>query len=184
MRLTARSRFALIAIADVAVRGAHRPVALSTIAKRHGLSLSYLETLFSALRQGGLVVSTRGPGGGYTLARSAADITVADIARISEHGGLRGVAVERDSMNAQQGAMTHELWREFHQTVEDYLRTVSLADVVKGHLASEGLEKEQGRRPLAPADTPRLPLHRPQRQLPAGDVPNSVFALGRTARAQ
>src|SRR3989344_5908449 len=163
MRLTTRSRFALIAIADVAVRDVHGPVALSTIAKRHGISLSYLETLFSALRQAGLVASTRGPGGGYKLARNVSDITIADIVRASE-----------------QGAMTHELWRAFHQTVDDYLQSVSLADVVREHLAKG--DTEEGLRPSAPAPK-RRPLH-PERQLPVGDVPNSVFALARALGAR
>ena len=180
MRLTTRSRFALIAIADVAVRDVHGPVALSTIAKRQGISLSYLETLFSALRQAGLVASTRGPGGGYKLARNASDITVADIARASEQGELRGVSCERDSMNARQGAITHDLWRAFHQTVDDYLQSVSLADVVREHLEMGDIK--EGLRPSAPAPK-RRPLH-PERQLPTGNVPNSVFALGRTLRAR
>ena len=81
MRLTTRSRFALIAITDVAVRSAKGPVTLASICERHGISLSYLEALFSALRRAGLVVSTRGPGGGYSLARNARDITVADVAQ-------------------------------------------------------------------------------------------------------
>ena len=80
MRLTTRSRFALTAMVDVALHCGDGPVALSAISERHGISLSYLEILFSALRRAGLVVSTRGPGGGYALARSAADITTADIA--------------------------------------------------------------------------------------------------------
>lgn len=62
MRLTTRSRYALIAIADIALRGSQGPIALSTIGERHGISLSYLEMLFSALRRAGLVDSTRGPG--------------------------------------------------------------------------------------------------------------------------
>ncbi len=180
MRLTTRSRFALIAIADVAVRDVHGPVALSTIATRRGISLSYLETLFSALRQAGLVASTRGPGGGYKLARNASDITVADIARASEQGELRGVSGEHDSMSARQGAMTHELWRAFHQTVDDYLQSVSLADVVREHRAKGCIEEG-----LSPSTSipKRGPLH-PERQLTAGDVPNSVFALGRTLGAR
>ena len=63
MRLTTRSRFALTAMTDVAMRCPSGPVTLSSISARHGISLSYLEALFSALRNAGLIVSARGPGG-------------------------------------------------------------------------------------------------------------------------
>lgn len=107
MRLSTRSRYALVAIADVALHGSRGPVALSTIGERHGISLSYLEMLFSALRRAGLVVSIRGPGGGYLLARSACDITVADIAIASEQGKNGQIATDHDTMTAHHGAMTH-----------------------------------------------------------------------------
>jgi Rrf2 family iron-sulfur cluster assembly transcriptional regulator len=115
MRLTIRSRCALVAITAVALRCSSGPVALSSVSARHGISLSYL-----TLRRAGLVVSTRGPGGGYSLARSARDITVADISRASEQGKSERIPHDHDAMSVQQGAMTHELWRAFHQTVEDY----------------------------------------------------------------
>ena len=83
-------------------------------------------------------------------------------------------------MNARQGAITHDLWRAFHQTVDDYLQSVSLADVVREHLEKGDIK--EGLRPSAPAPK-RRPLH-PERQLPTGNVPNSVFALGRTLRAR
>jgi Rrf2 family iron-sulfur cluster assembly transcriptional regulator len=179
MRLTTRSRCALVAITDVALHCSGGPVALSTVAARHGISLSYLETLFSALRRAGLVVSTRGPGGGYSLARSARDITVADISRASEQGKSERVPRDHDAMSAQQGAMTHELWRAFHQTVEDYLRSVTLADLVERHLAT-GCAVEE---PPAAAPTPKR-LAPPKRQLPRENVPNSVFALGAAIRTR
>jgi len=71
MRLSTKSRFAVTAMIDVALREDHGPVALAAISARHQISLSYLEQLFSKLRQSELVESTRGPGGGYSLARSA-----------------------------------------------------------------------------------------------------------------
>lgn len=67
MRLSTKSRFAVTAMIDVALREKSGPVPLSDIAARHQISLSYLEQMFSRLRQHGLVESTRGPGGGYTL---------------------------------------------------------------------------------------------------------------------
>jgi len=129
MRLSTRSRYALVAIADVALHGSRGPVALSTIGERHGISLSYLEMLFSALRRAGLVVSTRGPGGGYLLARSACDITVADIAIASEQGKNGQIAPDHDTMTAHHGAMTHTLWQAFSQTIADHLKSITLADV-------------------------------------------------------
>ena len=79
MRLTTKGRFAVTAMIDLALRQNNGPVTLAAISQRQRISLSYLEQLFGKLRRHELVESTRGPGGGYTLARKAADITVADI---------------------------------------------------------------------------------------------------------
>ncbi|HSQ70796.1 MAG TPA: Rrf2 family transcriptional regulator, partial [Rubrivivax sp.] len=79
MRMSTKGRFAVNALIDLALREPAGPVALAAICARQQISLSYLEQLFSRLRKNGLVESTRGPGGGYTLGRSAAEISVADI---------------------------------------------------------------------------------------------------------
>lgn len=175
MRLTTRSKFALTAMTDVAMRGVHGPVTLASIHERHGISLSYLEIVFSALRRAGLVVSTRGPGGGYSLARSPREITVADIAQASEQWKAEQTPQDRDSMSTDQGAMTHDLWLTFNQTVVDHLRGFSLADLVSQHRATHGM-------PAEPAAATRRRTIRPKKQMPLEGVPNSVFALGTTAR--
>lgn len=80
MKLTTRGRYAVTAMLDLALRsGTTKVVALAEIAGRQGISLAYLEQLFSKLRRAGLVASVRGPGGGYRLARGAGAISVADI---------------------------------------------------------------------------------------------------------
>lgn len=79
MRLSTRGRFAITAMIDLASRQTPAPVPLQDLAVRHRISMSYLEQMFAKLRQHGLVESTRGPGGGYTLAHNADAITVADI---------------------------------------------------------------------------------------------------------
>lgn len=79
MRLTTKGRFAVTAMIDLGLRQAAGPVTLAAISQRQQISLSYLEQLFGKLRRNGLVESTRGPGGGYTLGRPAEEITVADI---------------------------------------------------------------------------------------------------------
>jgi Rrf2 family iron-sulfur cluster assembly transcriptional regulator len=79
MRLTTKGRFAVTAMIDLALRQDNGPVTLSAISQRQEISLSYLEQLFGKLRRHEIVESVRGPGGGYTLARRAEDVTVADI---------------------------------------------------------------------------------------------------------
>ena len=79
MRISSKGRLAVNAMIDLALREPSGPVALGTIGARQRVSMSYLEQLFSRLRQRGLVESTRGPGGGYTLGRAAAAISVADV---------------------------------------------------------------------------------------------------------
>ena len=79
MRLTTKGRFAVTAMIDLALHSAEGPVTLAGISERQKISLSYLEQLFGKLRRHEIVESVRGPGGGYTLARRAEDVTVADI---------------------------------------------------------------------------------------------------------
>jgi Rrf2 family iron-sulfur cluster assembly transcriptional regulator len=79
VQLSARARYAITAMADLAARGDSGPVALVQIAARQRISQCYLEQLFGALRRNGLVVSSRGPGGGYRLARPAERIFISDI---------------------------------------------------------------------------------------------------------
>src|SRR5437016_1130836 len=78
MRLSTKGRYAVMAVADLARQG-DRAVSLAEIAGRQQISLSYLEQLFARLRRAGVVRSVRGPGGGYRLARSAAETAVAEI---------------------------------------------------------------------------------------------------------
>src|SRR3977135_2415179 len=79
MRLTTKGRFAVTAMLDLAMHGGKRPVTLAGISQRQSISLSSLEQLFGKLRRHTLVESVRGPGGGYTLARDVAKVSVADI---------------------------------------------------------------------------------------------------------
>src|SRR3954471_440885 len=79
MRLTTKGRFAVTAMIDIALHGRSGPVTLASISLRQRVSLSYLELLFGKLRRADLVESTRGPGGGYSLSRKAADIFLAAI---------------------------------------------------------------------------------------------------------
>ena len=78
MRLTTKGRFAVTAMIDVNRYQQGGPVSLAGISERQDISVAYLEQLFSKLRRGNLVKSIRGPGGGYVLAKDAADITIAD----------------------------------------------------------------------------------------------------------
>ena len=71
MRLTSKGRYAVTAMLDVALHSQDGPVPLADISERQGISLSYLEQLFSRLRNNGLVASVRGPGGGYLLGKDA-----------------------------------------------------------------------------------------------------------------
>jgi Rrf2 family iron-sulfur cluster assembly transcriptional regulator len=125
MRLSTRGRFAINAMIDLALRDRSHPVPLAELAQRHHISLSYLEQVFSKLRQHGLVDSTRGPGGGYTLGFRGDAITVADIVT-----AIEGDTDERDTLTHDdpQGApdMTHDLWDALHSTLVAYMKTISL----------------------------------------------------------
>jgi len=137
MRLSTKGRYAVMAMADLARRegDAARAVALADIAARQEISLSYLEQLFARLRRKGLVKSARGPGGGYRLAREACDTTIAEIVHAVDEP-LRATRCHSGAgcMIKGERCLTHDLWADLGDRIEDYLASVSLADVIGGRL--------------------------------------------------
>ncbi|MBL7087390.1 Rrf2 family transcriptional regulator [Acidovorax sp.] len=174
MRITTRGQLAVSAMTDLALRQKMRPVPLSTISTRQGISLSYLEQLFSALRRAGLVDSTRGPGGGYTLARRAEQVSVAEIILAVENLKTDELQNLGPSQAAQVKSMTGELWTSFNSRVMEYLQSVTLQDLVTQALEQGAVVEEK-----TPAARTKLPLaHKPRPLMARVNVPNSVFALG------
>jgi Rrf2 family iron-sulfur cluster assembly transcriptional regulator len=146
VKLTTKGRYAVSALADIAATGAaagaaggaEGPVALSDIAFRQGISLSYLEQLFAKLRRAGLVESVRGVSGGYALTAPAADIRVADIvAAVDEE--IRTTACAAGSTVGCKGTsarcLTHDLWDELGRQIEVFLNAVTLEDIIERRVA-------------------------------------------------
>jgi Rrf2 family iron-sulfur cluster assembly transcriptional regulator len=130
MRLTTKGRYAVTAMLDLALHYDQGAVTLAEIAKRQGISLSYLEQLFARLRRNGLVDSVRGPGGGYNLAHDPAKISVADIVvAINENIDARRCG-GKANCNGDERCLTHELWEELSDRIHGFLNGISLADLV------------------------------------------------------
>jgi Rrf2 family iron-sulfur cluster assembly transcriptional regulator len=167
MRLSTKSRFAVTAMIDVALREDRGPVSLAAISERHHISLSYLEQLFSKLRHQALVESTRGPGGGYSLARSADKITMADIVSAVD------ASAENEEASAGEGDswMSSDLWSSLNEKMLAHLQSITLRQLV-----SEQRAKGVSIEPAAPM-IKRGVFAKPKAAPMRVNVPNSVFAL-------
>lgn len=147
MKLTTRARYAVMAMVDIAAHDGECPVCLADIAAREEISLPYLEQIFACLRRRGLVQSVRGPGGGYRLARPAAQIRIAEVFCAMDEP-LRATRCDETASDAgcrqdRAKCRTHALWEELGCVVDLYLSSVSLADVASGRIGACG-------RPLRP----------------------------------
>lgn len=130
MRLTTKGRFAVTAVLDLTTNQGEGPVSLGEISARQKISLSYLEQLFGKLRRNGLVNSTRGPGGGYMLARSVDDISVADIiAAVDEPIDATQCGGQENCVDDQK-CITHDLWEGLNEHIFAYLRDIKLGNLV------------------------------------------------------
>src|SRR5262245_60847532 len=123
-----------MAMADLAKYQGDTAVSLSMIAERQDLSLSYLEQLFYQLRRAGLVESARGRTGGYKLARSAADISVAEImSAVQEETRMtRCLGEEGGGCLREEKCLTHDLWHALGRHIHIFLSNISLRDVLDG----------------------------------------------------
>ncbi|HEX5056910.1 MAG TPA: Fe-S cluster assembly transcriptional regulator IscR [Gammaproteobacteria bacterium] len=137
MRLTTKGRYAVTAMLDLAVHNMEGPIALADISERQGISLSYLEQLFAKLRKTGLVASTRGPGGGYTLGKAAAEIAVADvIAAVDETVDATRCGGQKNCQH-DLPCLTHDLWEDLNRQIRNFLGGVSLGDLINRGVTRE-----------------------------------------------
>ena len=145
MRLTTKGRYAVTAMLDLALHFNDGPITLSDISQRQGISLSYLEQLFSKLRKQGLVDSTRGPGGGYRLSREAHDIAIADVISAVDE---KVDATKCGGLGNCQGdtqCLTHDLWTDLSDQIFQFLSGISLGHLVdrKGDKYSELVQNSE-----------------------------------------
>ncbi len=130
MRLSTKSRYAVTSLLDMVMNSDKGPVSLAEISRRQGISLSYLEQLFAKMRRNNLVVSTRGPGGGYSLSTAPEEVSISDIicavdekVEVTNKDALAGSA-------AYEPCLTEQLWEELSEQISSYLTNISLADMI------------------------------------------------------
>ncbi len=133
MILGTKTRYAVMAMVELAGRPSGQPVALAELAEAQEITVPYLEQIFGKLKKRGLVASVRGPGGGYALAGAAENVRISDIVaaveestkmtRCGKHGKPGGC------MSTKARCLTHDLWEGLEQQISGYLSSVTLADV-------------------------------------------------------
>lgn len=143
MRLTTKGRYAVTAMLDLAFHSQKAPVTLTDIATRQTISLSYLEQLFARLRRAGMVKGVRGPGGGYTLANTANSINIADIIiAVDEQLDATKCGGEGNCQN-HKACLTHDLWMGLSEQIRDYLKGITLADLLEKHQIQEIARRQE-----------------------------------------
>lgn len=131
MKLSAKSRYAVMATTDIALYANGKPVTLQQISERQGIALNYLEQIFMKLKKNGIVKSVKGPGGGYMLANDINSIKVSDVITAMND------SFKMTRCNSQAGClvrgakcMTHDIWVGLEQSIIDYLSSISISDIL------------------------------------------------------
>ncbi|MFT6985600.1 MAG: Rrf2 family iron-sulfur cluster assembly transcriptional regulator [Psychromonas sp.] len=131
MKLTSKGRYAVTAMLDVAIKEHSGPVPLADISERQGISLSYLEQLFSKLRKKELVSSVRGPGGGYKLGKLRSEISVAMIIdAVNESVNIRKCTGVGGCREDGTQCLTHSLWAQLSDRISTFLDNITLEELM------------------------------------------------------
>jgi Rrf2 family transcriptional regulator, iron-sulfur cluster assembly transcription factor len=130
MRLTTKGRYAVTAMLDLALHAENGPVSLADISERQGISISYLEQLFAKLRRRELVVSVRGPGGGYQLGAEAQAISVASVIDAVDESVDATRCGGQGDCHEGEVCLTHHLWTDLSSRIHQFLSGITIGDLV------------------------------------------------------
>lgn len=139
MKITSRGRYALKVMIDLAEQNTDEYVKLNDVAKRHNISEKYLESIIASLTKAGLLIGVRGKGGGYRLAKKPEEYTVGSILKITE-GSLAPVSCmdcKPNTCSAASGCKTLPLWEGLDRVIDEYLESVTVADLAFGKKGSD-----------------------------------------------
>jgi len=142
MRLTTKGRYAVTAMLDLAIHHDQGPVTLADIARRQGISLSYLEQLFARLRKRGLVRSSRGPGGGYRLGRAAEDIAVGEVIGAVDESVDATRCRGLENCQGDARCLTHDLWQDLSKQIHNFLGGIDLGQLIERRRVREVAERQ------------------------------------------
>jgi len=137
MKLSTKGRYAMVALADIALQKGDGLVSLGDISERQSISLPYLEQLFVKLRRADLVASVRGPGGGYRLARMPSEIRVVDILSAVDEtvdAMHKGAGASGGLSGSRAQSLTNRLWEGLSAHVYVFLHQTRLSDVIENDL--------------------------------------------------
>jgi len=144
MLITSKGRYALYMMIDIAQQGADTRTSLRAVSERQGISLKYAEQLAKPLVAAGLLTSTRGAHGGYSLARPAAEVSVADILHAAE-GNYAPVScqeIESGDCPRKAGCQTFDFWEGLDNVVNGYLESVKLDAFLSGRTNWEDMARQ------------------------------------------
>lgn len=127
MKLSKKGRYAVTAMMELALNANKGPMPLANISLGSEISMSYLEQLFASLRNHGLVKGTRGPGGGYRLARLPEQITIAEILKAVDNNVDTVSTDEQHPVN-----LSYTLWNSLSERIYDFLNELTLGEFIKG----------------------------------------------------
>ncbi len=143
MKLTSKGRYAVTAMLDVSLHSQNSPVPLADISERQGISLSYLEQLFSKLRKAGLVASIRGPGGGYKLGGDAFSISVGHIIAAVDESVDATKCNGKGNCQCGSRCLTHALWRDLSSRISDFLNNITLGELMNDNEVLEISDRQK-----------------------------------------
>ena len=133
MKLTSKGRYAVMAMADLANINDQQPTNLTEISVRQGISISFLEQIFLKLKKNNLVESSRGPTGGYLLAKSPKEIKLSSIIKAVDEK-VKTVGCEKQSESGCNGksskCITHDLWDELEDYINNFFQQKTLSDLI------------------------------------------------------
>ena len=133
MKLTSKGRYAVMAMADLAKTNANEPTNLTEISLRQGISISFLEQIFSKLKKNNLVQSSRGPSGGYSLAKTPEEIKLSSIIKAVDEK-VKTVGCKKESKKGCTGksikCITHSLWEDLEIHINNFFEKNTLHDII------------------------------------------------------
>ena len=136
MKLTSKGRYAVMALADLAKFNSANPVSLRDISLRQGISLDFLEQIFSKLKKDNIVKSIRGTNGGYILCSEPSQIKLANILKAVDEE-VKTVQCKKESKKGCNGkstkCITHNLWDELEMHIQLFFNEKNLGDLIKGN---------------------------------------------------